>query len=270
MSFGGAGVGAVLSNEASVLNPGSITFYDKSSLYYQSSNTEIDPKDADRTVTGPPFPSEKKSQALIITDTSNAAKGAFSYQSQKEFDAQRRRLTFTASGLVGGNSSLGFLYRYSREKTDMSTALAEKKYHQLVVGATHILTDSFSLGIIYVDPFETIPEDTKVILGTQLNVFDMISFLIDVGANPSEELSETAVYKGALQMKFFSEVFVRFGTFTDKQLGVKGNGWGVSWSGPKLSLDFAMKSTRPIDNQSALLYEEEKIQETSFAVNLMF
>ncbi len=270
MSQAGTGVAGVYIEEASVLNPASIAFHQRSALYYQGARAEIEQPNSLRASNGPPFDASSKGQAIIISDTTTKVKGAASYQSQKESDAQRRRFTFTSATEVGPNSSIGITYRYNIEKRYISTILDEETYDQVVIGATHLVNKSISMGIVVIDPFKSNQEDGKAIAGFQYLIDQTIAFLIDIGANFNKEISDSALYRGALQLNFFADFYLRVGVFQDKFTQTKGNGWGMSWMGPKLDIEFAMKSTKQINELSTLLYKDESIKEASIAMAIRF
>ena len=93
--------------------------------------------------------------------------------------------------------------------------------------------------------------------------------MLDLGSNYNDDLSNSSVYRGAIQVRVYNDFFVRFGTFKDKGRGESGNGVGAGWAGPKLVLDLALKNTT-MENNPTLNRVGEKIRETSFSLSYKF
>ncbi len=113
MSTSGAGIGAVLLNESAFLNPASTYFFKESSFYYQKGSSKLQ-EASEKRVDGY---GDGSNEAFLITDTSSALKGSFSYQHQRENGERRKRLTSSASTHMSKNSSFGVLYRYTQDDT---------------------------------------------------------------------------------------------------------------------------------------------------------
>ncbi len=269
MSTAGTGVASVLLTEAAVLNPATIGIYKKSALYYQSVNADLEDTHSTRLSSGPDF-GKGSSQAVVISDTSSRLKGSAGYFQQEENNFERKRFTFTGSSSLGAKSSFGITARRTEDTKNISTTKELESYTQVVMGVIHILSDKLTIGTVVVDPFKSQQEQGKVILGLQYTIAEQLIFMTDFGANFNENFSDTAIYRGALQTKFFSDFYFRFGVFQDETTGLKGNGWGISWIGGKLNIDLAYKTSKAIDEFSTVLYQEESISESSLSATIFF
>jgi hypothetical protein len=270
MSSAGAGVGAILLNESSVLNPATVTFFEMSSIYYQGNNIDLEEPSSTRTSSGPNFDSDSYNQAFIITDTTKKLKGGMSYQSQYESDAVRHRLTFSGASHLGKSTSMGFMYKYSRDKYQLGTNLQVKKYHQMLVGLTHIFSNKLIFGATLNDPFQARAIDGKYTFGVHYFLLRSFSILFDAGANVHYSASKTTFSKSAFQFSFSKTLLLRAGVFNDNQNKTEGSAWGLSWIGPKISIDLSVKKTKPKNNFSTLLYNNESIDEASVALAAHF
>ncbi len=145
-----------------------------------------------------------------------------------------------------------------------------KKYYQTVIGITHSVDETFSLGIVAYDPFKSKGDETKALIGIQYILMSYITTSIDFGGNYySDNMSNSLIFKGALQVKILDDFFLRFGGFNDKSRAEKGNGFGLAWVQPRLSFEFAIKNTTKAKDL-ALAIPETKFKETSFAASIRF
>ena len=144
MQSGGAGVGSLLLNEATVLNPATSAFFTTSTIYYQKDKVELNDKESDR---GYNF-DDGMNEFVNITDTSAALKGAFSYLYQNEEFGKRKWLALSGASPLTKTSSLGITYRYIDEESN----IRDEKFSQVVVGLIINQSENLTIGFTYVDP----------------------------------------------------------------------------------------------------------------------
>lgn len=263
-STSGAGVASILVNEAAVLNPAPIVFVPVSAFYYQTGGSKLDTEAPKRTKNF----SKGSNQMYLLSDSSSQLKGTFSYQEQSENHFSRKRYTSSIANNSGKKTAFGVLYRYT---VDTNTLLdEEKKYHQGTFGFTHIYSPDLSIGGILVDPFLSNNKDARVILGFQYSLTSNFYLIVDGGANFNDEPHNNTVSKGALQVNFFKDLFLRTGRFHDNASNLKGSSWGISWIGPRLTFEYAYKTSEVIKDNADYLYQDEQIIESSIAVAIVF
>lgn len=253
MSLSGAGVGSVLLNEAALLNPASAYFFQKSSIHYQQNSTSYEDSGEDGI-----------DRALIVTDTSSQLRGSFSYQLQ-EFEAmERERITSSAAASLGKKTSFGVLYRYTHERISKYDT-----YHQFNFGITHIYNDDITLGVVLNDPFLSKKGQSRAIVGFQYDMFESLSLIADYGADYNSKPEDRNFWRAGLQAKFFQDFLLRYGMFDDNISQTHGSSWGISWLGPKIAFDYAMRNSFFHDDN--ILYgSDEQIKEHSFAITVVF
>lgn len=261
-STSGAGVASILVNEASILNPAPIVFVPVSSFYYQKGSSKLDTLSKERTGGY----ANGSSQMYLLSDSTTRLKGTFSYQDHSENGSRRKRFTSSIANNAGKKTSFGILYRYTIDKDGAD----EKKYHQAVLGFTHIYSNDLIIGGIIVDPFLSNKEDARTILGFQYSLTQNFFLIIDGGSNFHDHPKENTLSRGALQVNFIKDFFIRTGQFYDKTTNLKGKSWGISWIGPKLSIEYSYKTSEIISENSDTLYKDEQIIETSLAFALVF
>lgn len=261
-STSGAGVATILVNEAAILNPAPIVFVPVSSFYYQKGSSDLDSKSPDR----PGSFGDGSSQMYLLSDSSTRLKGTFSYQDHSENSNRRKRFTSSVANNSGKQTSFGILYRYTIDKVGSE----EKKYHQGVIGFTHIYSNELIIGGVIVDPFISNKGDTRSLLGFQYSLTESLHLIIDGGVNYNDKPKEKTLSRAALQVSFLKGIYLRAGQFHDKITNLKGNSWGISWIGPKLSLEYAYKTSEKISEDTDYLFEDEQIIETSLSFALTF
>ncbi len=266
-STGGAGVGSLLLDEATLLNPASLGFYTVSSLYFQKGSMEFSPIASNTNYKG----ITPETVAIIASDASQTAGGSLSYTKQNEHFDSRKRLSVSIASPISKNVAAGLTFTNSTDIISLTKDgynYFEDSYSQLTFGITHPLNQDFTIGLVAIDPFQVKPEQTRGIIGFQY-VYKAISFILDIGSNYNEDLSNYAVYKGALQFNVFNDFFLRFGVFSDRGLREKGNGIGAGWAGPKLVLDLAVKNTQ-IESIPRLKIVSEQLRESSLSLSYKF
>jgi hypothetical protein len=262
-STSGAGVATILVNETSILNPAPIVFIPVSSFYYQKGKSKVD-SESDGRSRG--F-SDGSSQMYLLSDSTTALKGTFSYQDHSEQHSRRRRFTSSLASNSGKKTAFGVLYRYT---IDQYSDDEEKKFHQGVLGFTHIYSEQLVIGGILVDPFLSNKEDAKTVIGMQYSLTSNFFLIIDSGANFNDDPEENTLFRGALQVNFLKDLYLRAGQFHDKTTNLKGNSWGISWIGPRLSFEYAYKTSEIISEDADYIFKDEQLIETSVSIAIVF
>jgi hypothetical protein len=259
-STGGTGVGSILNEESAFLNPAPLAFFSTSNFYVQKDNDKL-------TENGVNQP-KPKALGFVLADGNPSLSGSLSYVTQEEENIKRKRWGATMSGPIADKSAMGVSIRQSKDE-DINTKKIDK-YYQTVIGVTHAIDEKISMGIVAYDPFKSKAHETKALIGFQYVLMDYITASVDFGGDyNSDDISKSLIYKGSLQVKILDDFFLRFGGFSDKVRDEKGNGLGLAWIQPRLSLEFALKNTTR--NQSlALNQNAAKLKETSFALSIRF
>jgi hypothetical protein len=259
-STSGAGVASVLVDEATLLNPAPLSFFEVSSMYIQKMDGEsvgsVDNRD-------------RKQMSFIVSDAKKNVGGSISYNKLSEAGNEKSMIAGSMSTPIGKSSAMGMTYRLVTTSTEKDGQTVEEKYKQMVFGVSHVVSEGIMLGMVLVDPTKVKPEETRLIVGTQFVYKGFISLLADVGSDYNENLSEKLTYKLGMQFKVMSDFYLRAGTFSDKGNSEKGNSAGIAWVGPKLVADMAVKNTTLIEDLK-LTQENEKIKEVSFSVAYHF
>lgn len=265
-STSGTGVGSILMDEATVLNPAPLAFYGVSSIYFQRSGGDFEPSAVDAS------PLEGESTAFIASDSKGSLGGSLSYIQQKQGGDSRKRYGISLSSNLGERSAFGVNYRITKTQT-LSEGLTplERTDKQTIFGITHAISSELTLGMVAIDPFRVVPEETRGLIGLQYVFNDFISVMLDAGADYNETLSETAILRGAMQFKIYQDFFLRFGMHEDKGLQEKGNGIGVGWVQPRLVLDLALRNTtREFEASGVRDAYSQDLRETSFSASYRF
>ncbi|PIP92785.1 MAG: hypothetical protein COW00_05645 [Bdellovibrio sp. CG12_big_fil_rev_8_21_14_0_65_39_13] len=257
MSTAGSGVGSVLMDEASILNPASLAFFNLSSIYFQkgSSNTTSDSvgnskADADQT-------------SFIASDSSGSLSGSIGYFKQSNnLNEQRKTWSFAAASPLGKSSSFGMSYQMQTEVLQVPGGIEEKKYKMSNAGFFHAINQNFSFGLLATDIFGNKTNNSKAFLGMQYVYDNMMSFMLDVGSIYKEDLAKNSIIKAAVQIKFFNDFYLRFGAKEDKSERLRGNGIGVGWVQPKLVIDLALSNNK---FQTEAASDSEKVSSFSLA-----
>lgn len=260
ISTSGAGIGSVLLNEAAFLNPASIYFFQQSSLYYQQGSSKMKEASAERESDY----KDGENQTFLITDTSSALKGAFSYQTQSEDGDSRKRFTSSASSNWGKNMSVGVLYRYTEED-----AQDHEVYHQGVLGITYIHSKQLTFGAILVDPFLANKEDALLGGGLQYTLTQNFIVIADAGANYNDDPEDNKFWRAAAQAQFFKSFYLKYGRFEDDITKLRGYSYGVSWVGPKLAVEYAYRNSEARQD-TEFYFNGEQLEDHSVALSVVF
>lgn len=268
-STAGAGVGSLLLNEAAILNPASLAYFETSSLHFQMErhSYETDNDDSAQSSTANSFDQNK---SFIAADTRRIAKGAFSYQDFYDGYDHRQRLTLGTAIALSKSSSIGFSARHTTDDLSSPSVPVKEKYTQFILGATHVVGESLSVGVIVIDPMKTKLKDSRVILGTQFMLSEIFALIADAGAFYEKDPSNTFMIKAAVQVNVLSDFYLRGGVFQDKAIKERGSGIGFSWVGPRLALDAALKTTKSMGSDDESINNGQKLSETSVSLSFLF
>ncbi|MFN8370111.1 MAG: hypothetical protein U0T83_05745 [Bacteriovoracaceae bacterium] len=272
-STAGAGVGSLLVNESVISNPGSLSFFNISSIYLQKESMQLKNEDTGIEAHNKHFKKQSDNFGVIVADSSNSIKGALGYIQQQEGYEKRKRVSAAAAMMLGKNSSLGTTYHYTEDiNFPEGRSTYEEKYHQVTFGATHVIDTWLSFGVVFVDPFKAHSADSKLLLGTQIVISDIVAIMLDGGGNYSENMTDSLLYRAALQVNFIGSLYLRGGVFDDRSLSERGFGYGVGWITPNLVFDLAMKTTKSTNDHPTYNYLKlnNKLSELSFALTYRF
>jgi len=251
-STAGTGVGSVLMDEATFLNPAPLSFYRIGSFYFQKTNLKTNNSGT-----------ETKGIILVASDSKGKIGGSISYQSFEQNEDERKRISASLSSPIAQKSAFGITYRMTEDIiTDQNNRQTTTKYKQFLIGICHALSRDFTIGFLVIDPTEVIPSDSKAFVGFQYVYKDFITIMADLGSNWDGNLSNNLLYRGGMQFKILSDFYLRFGTFQDKMTLEKGSGAGLSWVSPKLTFNLAANYINTKLDQ--------EIRETSFSASYRF
>jgi hypothetical protein len=260
-STAGAGVGSLLLDESTLLNPAPMAFFNIASFYIQRS----DQKTTSRENGINKSLNDSEHTGFIASDSKGILKGSVSYQRYKGESFSRKRWAVALASPVGKSSAIGINFRKTKERK----LGADSEYSQIIFGLSHVLDESFSFGLVVIDPFKKGFTAQKGTMGLQYSYKNLISLLFDLGADLKDDVETSYSYKSALQIKVFEDFYLRMGIFKDKKLSEKGNGIGVGWVQPKLSIDFALKNTNTEAEKEEFEFKKS-IKETSFSLSYRF
>lgn len=260
-SMAGTGVAGVFMEESAFLNPASLAFFQNADVYFQRDMLQF--KDADGKIVQKP-----KSTGVVLADGNSNLSGSLSYTSQEEGSMKRSRWGLTAAAPLSTSSAFGTSIRKTKDENSATNKKVD--YYQTVIGVTHAISQQTTLGVVAYDAFNSAGDETKALIGFQYMMADYVTFAGDFGGNyNSDEITDTLLYRGGIQLKVLNDFFIRFGAFNDKGRQEKGNGYGISWIQPRLAFEFAMKNTKQTAN-TAILRPESKLREVSFGASIRF
>jgi hypothetical protein len=240
-SSAGVGVGAILLDEATFLNPAPMAFYQIGAIYYQQEkNTSSSTGNTDEKT------------LFIASDSKGPVGGSISYKNTE----QGRDIKVSLATPVSEKSALGVTYKYLKSTSGEKTTSFD-------VGVSHAVTEFFTFGAVLRNPQRVEGLDTRLIMGTQFVYKEFISLMADFGTDWKNNLGQDIYYGGAIQFKTFSDVFLRLGTSRDKKLNTSQSGIGLSWVTPKLIVSLSVSNIEEIKNQ-------ETDKNSSFAVSYKF
>lgn len=259
-STAGTGVGTLLMDEATVLNPAAISFFQNSSFYLQKTGADL--------VTAEDSPLSNASQDDLMfaaSDAKGPVDGSISYVRSKDRYGKSSRLAGSMSSSVGERSSLGFGYAM----TNRDGGPLKGKMKQVSAGVTHALSREFTMGVVIPDVLGENELERRAIIGFQYLYKDFIALMLDAGADWEREASESSLVRAAIQLKVFNDFYARFGAQEDKGLKRKGTGAGVGWVQPRLVIEAAMARTE-YSEILAIGQVKETAKETSLSLSYHF
>lgn len=261
-ALGGSGVASILINEATILNPASIVFFKNSTALYQRSMKKLEKKSSLRNGNI----KEGTSELAIITDTSSSLRGGFSYHYQNQANGKRQQFALSFANNIGKSTGLGLAVRYNKEDSD----IIDKNYNQFVIGLTHIMSNDVSLGFNVVDLNHQTPEYFSYRAGIQYNLKQVITLIADFGSGDVKNYERKSFSRYGIQLQAFESLFLRAGMFRDKRLNEQGTSFGLSWAGPKLSLEYSVKKSEIISEKADSILKDEEFLETTVGLTLLF
>lgn len=261
-STAGTGVSGIFMEEAAFLNPASLAFFQNANVYVQRDMLQI--KDSKGNVIQKP-----KNTGVVVADGNAALSGSLSYVHQEEGVMKRKRWGLSTSAPLNERSAFGASIRKSKDENTLTKT--SEDYYQTVFGVTHAIDQQTSLGLIAYDVFNSKGDATKAIAGIQHVFVDYITIAFDIGGNyKADEISDTLLTRGSIQLRVLDDFYLRFGAFNEKELEEKGNAYGLAWISPKLGFEFALKSTTQKASVLKQRPTENKLREASFGVSLRF
>ena len=265
-STAGAGVGSVLMDESTILNPAPLALFNISSLYFQKTGIDTLPGDHSSLKDVP----KTGQKAFIVSDSKEQSSASFSYIETTQASYEQKHFALAFAYPTGQHSALGVGYRMTRNKFNLDGENAtQTKHKQIMFGTSYIISPNLSFGVVATNPFKNKQEDSKMTVGLQYIYKNFISFLLDLGSRYTSNFSSFIVYKTALQFKVVSNIFLRVGTFQDKGSKIRGTGVGLGWVQPRLVLNFSMKNSSPYEHIRKL-EDNKRDQKTSFSISYRF
>ncbi|MBP5297115.1 MAG: hypothetical protein J6Y94_07280 [Bacteriovoracaceae bacterium] len=244
-STAGSGIASILMDEASILNPAAVAFFQVSSIYMQKSGGEFKTESSGpQSQVGQASLGDKlNSLAFIASDGNQRLSGSLSFIQQKEGLAKRRQIGLASASSIGSKTALGFTTTIQKDELPHQ---APAKRWRFNLGILHALSENLSLGLVALDPWKKnlYLTQANLFLGIQYVYDNTISLIFDIGSNFYQSLNENLVTRGAIQLKVLKDLFLRVGAFEDRGRQEKGNGIGIGWAGPKLVFELAIKNTK--------------------------
>lgn len=261
ISTNGAGVGSILLNESTILNPASAFFFNQSTFLVQKDATSHLNRSSERS-SG--YPSGSK-HLYSISDVSSPLKGGLSLQKQSENGMERLRFASSASSLIGKDTAMGIIYRYTQEEDRED----ENTFHQAIIGLTHIYNNNLSMGLRIKDPFTSKRYDDSITAGIQYSLIGTVQLILDYETRLLEDFNKENSTKAALQAALTNSIFLRYSQETNTLNKYNAVAWGASWIGPKLSLEYANR-TKTYNKDFGDFFKDEQHFESSLSLALVF
>lgn len=243
-SSAGIGVGSILLDEATFLNPAASAFYQIGTIYYQKTKSEST-TDSDKQ--------ESNISTFIASDAKGKIAGSLSYQKNDQ-EKGSKKISLSLASIIGEKSATGVTYHYED---------GLEKSKTITFGVTHAINEMFTMGFIVNDPFREKNNNSNAIVGLQYTYKEFITLMGDFGTDWKDRFDEKLIYGGAVQFKVFDDLYIRGGIKQDKQKNRKTKGFGGSWSSPKFVINVAMSFIEEIQTI-------EETKETTFSVSYKF
>ncbi|MEE2671204.1 MAG: hypothetical protein VYA54_05810 [Bdellovibrionota bacterium] len=262
-SQSGAGVASLLTNEATFFNPASIVFTNQSTFLYGRNSIELEDKSdlRDRDY------KEGLTESFILVDSSTSLKGGFNYIYQNQATGKKRSYNLSMAAPISKRSAAGFVISHNEED---SLLYRNKIYTQIDFGYTQVIKEGLTYGFVVDDITFVNSEYFKYTAGIFYSFNKFVDLIADVGSGDMLNRDKKSFNKWALQIQAHDGVFLRYGRFYDRSLGFKGSSYGVTWVGPKLVLDYAIKNSEKISEDSDIVFKEEQFIENSLALTVLF
>ncbi len=267
-STAGAGVASVLITEAAILNPAGLAVFQESSFSAHRNQSQFQNENVQREADNRTFPNHPNQQGFFIYDNADENKGGIAYITQKENNFERKRAIMTIAKMISTNISMGINYRYTIDTDPIPKK--HSTFHQTVLGFEYFYSDDLLFGLIVEDPTNSFRSETKTQFGFSLRATPLFTILGDYGGNHTMNFSKNSFWKAATQVNVYSDLFARYGLFNDQSRNVEGFGWGISWIGPKIGLDFGVQHSKQLKKKVDYLYPKESIVDSSLSVNIRF
>jgi hypothetical protein len=260
-STAGAGVASLLVHESVVLNPAPVAFFSNSFLYTQRDWENLDREGQDRLDSY----RSNTSEAHIVTDSTSALRGSFAYIRKLEDEFKRTSYSLSMSGAMSKSSAMGITYTYAMDE-NFGEILDPK--HFLDIGYINVVNTKVSYGLVLKDAGKASQTQRRLIGGVHYNLTNILAFILDLEIDVQRSYEDYNSTKGAVQFSLVSDIFVRAGYFNSTIDNETGTTYGLSWVGPKLSFDYALKRVHLKENNPDKgLYEDDEILTSSFAIS---
>lgn len=258
----GAGVAALLINEAPIFNPASIAFFTKSTILYEQGKIVLE----DEAKLRESDHKEGYNETFVITDTSSTLRGGLAYHYQNIEEGKRKQFLLSLANNVGKKTGIGFTIRHNEEES----LTTDRTYTQLTYGLTYIHKKNLSFGLNIIDITQVVPEYFSYRIGFQYTFNRSINIIGDIGSGDVQNYNEEIFNILAVQLQAFKSLFLRAGKYHDKRRNRQGTSFGFAWTGPRLSLDYAVKSAEIISEEADTLFTDDKTLETSLGLTVIF
>lgn len=255
-STAGTGAGSILAEESVVLNPASLAFFKNSTIY--ALNNKIESKDNSFT---PARESSRRDWSYILSDGNGGFSGAVGFLNTEH----RKVVALSLSNPYDEKSTYGITVK----KTEDDVNGLVSKYYQSNIGIIHALDEQTTLGIVQLDAFGSKAHASKSIIGIQHALHSYVTVMADAGINYKKDLSDSLLYRGAIQIRILDDFYARVGMFVDKEHDEKGNGLGLAYVQPKLAFEFAIRNTK-VQNNTQLNQTSADLKETCLSASLRF
>lgn len=259
----GAGIASLMTNEATILNPASVVFTNKSTLFYNKSALDIDESSDERV-------NEYRdgfSEGFIIVDSSSSVKGGANYSYQRQASGFKRTYGLSLAAPIAKRAAAGIIVSHNEED---SLQLEDKIYTQIDFGYTSVVSDRFTFAFTMHDITYVNPEYFRQTFGVFYTVNAFLDLMVDAGSGDMKNREKKSFNKWAAQVQAGKNFYLRYGRFYDRTIDYKGNSFGVSWIGPKIALEYAVKNYEKILEDTDTIFTEETFTESSLALTVLF
>lgn len=269
-STAGAGVGSILMDESTVLNPAPLAFFNLSAFYIQKASATHTFANDDMQSTSAPEKSEQL--GIIASDGRGKVAGSVSFNKIDIDSQEHKRMAASVAYRASDTSAIGIAYKMNEAATKDASAVdyLTKKYSTISIGITNVFENGFSLGLLADDPQEKGPNGGRGTIGLQYVYKNFVTLMTDIGSKyKADTFSENLFYRIGAQFSLFKDLYLRIGTNYDHGLATKSQGIGLSWIQPRLMLDFALQNVTFMYDES-LHQKNSKEKESSLSLSYRF